>query len=45
MVLFVTILMYNTAKPYKKVVAKINNLYDQGNFILIYTSDIWENLR
>ena len=29
---------YNTAKPYRKVIAKINNLYDQGNFILIYTS-------
>lgn len=29
---------YHTAKPYRKVILKINNLYDQGNFILIYTS-------
>jgi len=29
---------YDEAKPFKNVIDKINNLYEEGNYILIYTS-------
>lgn len=29
---------YNDAKPYEEVIAKINNLYNQGHEIILFTS-------
>lgn len=30
--------MYNEAKPFKDIIEKINNLYDDGNYIIIFTA-------
>ncbi len=29
---------YDNAKPYKDVISKINSIYEDGNYVLIYTS-------